>query len=366
MSAWRTILLLAIVLAALVAGDAWLSTRDERSARDTVASPVSRMLASIDPSTLRPGAIRLSRGKESLFFSNRRDGIWRCENAFGAVADIEAMERLVTALVSAEGTVRDRDPARAEAYGLGRDDTIRIALLPAQPQGPPTEGPEPDPLFTIEIGLRIPDEKQCFARVDGEPEIWALESDVLETIAVEPGSALPPLVDARVLPPVRPDLASPPRRIAIQRADGQALELERTDRAITSEEKAAGALPWTWSLRDGNGAPLSCQPALAESYARALTRAPLSGLVDPRSLDPQFMTNPAVRVTLFMDRGKPIELRFGPAEQWGVPVHCTLTRTIVAVTPAVAELLHPGPGQLAESATENPWLPLLEPRRPPG
>ncbi|HVR28908.1 MAG TPA: hypothetical protein VMS86_05180, partial [Thermoanaerobaculia bacterium] len=236
--AWRTAIVLAAILAALVFWDHRLDRRDralrERSLR------IGRVIADVDPQGLTVRELRITLGSApSLVYSPRLDGLWRCLTAQAAPVRVTEMELVVRSTLGASGVVRSADPDAAPRYGIGIGQTIRLSL---HGRGA-LEVPGSDLLFEVEIGDCIPDADTCFVRRAGSPEIWAVEGNLRQLLLPSQDGGLP-LIDPNVIPRVWPGARELPLRVRIERAGDEPFELERQDSGGEAAQPGEPATSW--------------------------------------------------------------------------------------------------------------------------
>lgn len=355
---WRTVIVLGAILAALVVWDHRLD-QQERAQRATSAR-VGRLLADVDPLALSVREVRITLGQESppLVYSPRLDRLWRCLTVLAAPIRMAELERVIQSAVEATGVVRTRDLAAASRFGIGSARAIRLSV-----HGPGAlETSGADVLFELEIGDCIPDADACFVRRAGSSAIWAIEGNLRELLLPHPDGGLP-LIDPNVIPSVWPGARELPRRVLIEHAGREPIELTRHD----LEPSDAGSEPedasWRFRLRQGALEDLPLEQEVAALYATFLTRAPHAGLLDPRQEQDLDFDRPRARVELRPTVGPPLELRFADPMEHGIPIYNSFSGSVYLVDAELARLLAPLPPMLRSEEEALRWLEVL--RREP-
>ena len=361
----RQLVGLVALLATLVAWDVWLTAREERARRESVR--VGRLVPSEKAAELEKEAAWLqvrtgSSGTGWLFVPIQ--GAWRCFNYHHAPAAPGAIDGVYQKLLEAEGVEQSADPARFADYGIGTSATIHVSLhgraaLEQAPDG--SARFVGDPLYQVELGLPIPGREGCYARIVGEPAVWAVDTSPLELLARADGRGdVPPLVDPYVVPGMWPAGGKRLDAVTVTRGDGASYRLLLRARPITEEEMRAGQSPWEWVIeREGVEEPANT--GLAMQYHTFLFRAPWLDVL-PIAVEEQIpFDEPLAVLTLTPPEEPPLELRIAERDGQVFALN-PLTRCVYRLAPELVDLLAPQAETLAPSATESPWEPYLQQR----
>jgi hypothetical protein len=288
---------------------------------------------------------------EQRFLFALQGGVWRCIDAHGALALGNRIEELTRELGGAIGELRSVDASRAGAYGLDSEDRITLRL-----HGPllGTDAGQ-DERLRVEVGSAFPGtgSRRSWVRVDGSDRILEIPYDPRVWLERESASALPPLLDERLLAGEWPPRGGGLRRVFLDRADGSSLQLD-------SEVEEVAGLPreeWPrrWQAAEGE-ARSRCLPFRIAGWQAFLYRAPYVGLSDPAVAERRGLDEIRATLTLIQVDGDPITLEVGrPAPSGATFVRNQKTGQLCLLEPEVAALLVPTLGQLCEPEGGNPW-----------
>lgn len=288
---------------------------------------------------------------EQRFLYALSGGVWRCVDAHGALALGNRIEELTEGLGSAVGELRSEDPLRAGAYGLDPERRITLRL-----HGPRLgSDPLQDELMRFDVGSALPGTGggRAWVRLGGTERVLEICYDPREWLERESASALPPLLDERLLAGEWPPRGGGLRRVFLDRSDGSSLQLE------SEVDQVAGLPPEEWPRRwqaSEGEARSRCLPFRIAGWQAFLYRAPYAGLSDPAVAERRGLDEVRATLTLIQVDGDPITLEVGrPAPSGATFVRNQKTGQLCLLESEVAALLVPTLRQLCEPEGGNPW-----------
>lgn len=331
------------VLGGLIAWDRAAATRDVRT---RAHDPVIERLAPREALAGRTAAaVTIERPQDggSLFYARKR-GVWRCREAFGAVADERAVEELLASLLGARGVVRTDDPARAAAYGF--DDAVTVVL-----HGPKVlERPDRDVIAAFELGASVTRDgrSSAFVRASGSARILEIDRDPRATLAQNGDSALPPLIDTHLLAGSTPAGFHGFERLEFAFADGQGYRVE-------SHPSATADAPPDWTVVVGS-VESPCPEYRVGGYTGVWLRERLQSVANPAraselGLDPPFAT-----IELTPHGAEPIRFAVGaPTSDGRAYVWNKTTNSVWAISREIFAKLVPDADMFRDATRPNPW-----------
>jgi hypothetical protein len=343
---WKQLLSMTIVLAALVAWERVLVHRAAEQRRESarIESLVTRKQFFGDAASGRPiAAVRLIRG-DDIFLYVHHDGLWRCMQAHGAPALASVIHNLLPRLFEAEGVVQTRRAEDAAAFGIGTDETIRLAFC-----GPDvlTEL-DGDVIYALEIGRAITATGGSYVRPrpprgssHDSDAIWAINVNMREGLSEErPG--VPPMLDPHIVPEAWPGWGIGLQRIVIQHGE-ETILAERRERELSEEQQRTGEPPWEWIVERVGDESLPGDVMQLWNFTGFLARMPYAGVLAPRSMEEFGLDSPRGAVTLESGDGHALQLIVGGAAgpRGGAIVLNTFTRNVYEVDPAVVQAMLP-------------------------
>jgi hypothetical protein len=364
----RSIVVLAVVLAGLVAWDRSLTRRRE------IEREESGRLLPLVPEERRNALVVAGVGVETAqgehFVFGRSKGVWRLlEPPTGTYADEQALAGLVQSLTEAEGVVLTDEKARAKSYGFGGEVALRVTLHGTKL----ASAEDGDVLLCVDVGFPITGADGAYVRPLGTHQIWAIDKNPRDYLARPPGSSFPPLVDPHVIPAQVASGFGGLRRIEVVRADGAgfAIELAREDER-GAPDPTRPSFVQDWMLVGADGSRTPCDPVPSNGYALFLLRIPYDQIVGPADLDPELAAAPAARVVVTPMHGEPFELLLGEPDRGGDrQLVNVLTQTAFGVSQEIADLVAPAAETVASKDGGNPWHEYVQvegaaPALPPG
>lgn len=344
-----------VVLLALCAGlHAWNARVEGNrlTARD-MSRVIGRMISEPERERVEVRAISLVApgGGRTVDYA-LEDEIWRCLSQHRVVCRTDAVDGLVRALLEAEGVVRTDDEGRLGEFGLSPQSRLRVVL---RGPGHATDR-DGDVRFEVDLGHEFPDRSGCFVRRQGNPGVWAIDTNPWSSLTLSASPDGVPLVDPAVVP--RAWLSSAKRidRIDVEKPGGGHSMLLR-ERELSPDELRRGVSPYRWVLRIGDGPELETDATLASSFNAFTLRAPFARVV--AEAPPEAPTEVRGRV-VFRGEGEPAALVLGGDDgRGGVLAWFEPLGPLFSVAPAVAELLLPDPPAVLPGTAENPWAPFL-------
>lgn len=364
-----TKIVLVLLTAGLLFWDQGLSTEEQReraaSAQvEPLVAPDNREGMTVAMVTLEEGGGDDAGG--NTFEYLRSKGLWRCRQAYAAVADGENLIKLVDMLLQAEGLLQSNVPERAADYGLGTERSWMVTL-----HGPQAlSDPDGDILLQVELGDSLPALDGGFVRRPadslssdglGDSNVWAIDSDPRALLARDPARAwLPPLLNSRLLPPGWPAQGARLSRVLIERSDGTQYALAVRDREVSGERQLQGDLPYEWVIAHPDGSEAAPSPDHIIAFTVYLRLATWANMLDPGRAEELVTKRLKARLILEATHGDPLVLYFGEPDANGTaPVVNALTQTLHAVTADVVEMLLPDEAALMDAAGPNPWGDML-------
>ncbi|GEM_PF-2310945 len=376
-----TKIVLVLLTAGLLFWDQGLSTEEQReraaSAQvEPLVAPANREGMTVAMVTLEEGGGADAGG--NTFEYLRSKGLWRCRQAYAAVADGENLIKLVDMLLQAEGLLQSDVPERAADYGLGTERTWVVTL-----HGPQAlSDPDGDVLLAVELGNSLPALDGGFVRRpagpatatdsataaasaaaddQGSSHVWAIDSDPRALLARDPARAwLPPLLNARLVPPGWPAQGARLARVLIERSDGTQYALVVRDREVSGENQLQGQLPYEWVIVHPDGSEAHPSPDHIIAFTVYLRLATWANMLDPARAEELVTKRLTARLILEATHGDPLVLYFGNPDANGTaPVVNALTQTLHAVTADVVQMLLPDEAALMDATAPNPWGDML-------
>jgi hypothetical protein len=275
----------------------------------------------------------------------RTGGVWRCSTALDAPAHAEEIAELATGLANAHGMPRPLAGAELARAALDPAAAIRVALF----------GSTGAELLVLDIGAPLPGPGpgRTFVRRPGDP--YALEIDAAPRRLLErpQGSALPPLLDQRVLAGTPLDPRRGLRRLYLERPDGTSLEL--------LADPASAPQPAWILLEDGEPSAAPALTLRVAAYLAFLSRVPYAGFTTQERAESMGLEG-AARLTLEPQGAPAILLEISPPSTR--PLLAVLNHTsrlTLLVTPAHGPLFTPAAALLNDPATPDPWESWLRP-----
>ncbi|MFT7465030.1 MAG: hypothetical protein ACI9EF_003391 [Pseudohongiellaceae bacterium] len=361
-----TKVLLALIIAGLFAWDQELSTQQDqaRAASTQVESLVpedARENMTVAMVTLEEGGGEEAGGLTFEFL--RSKGRWRCRQAFAAVANGEALIKLVDTLLQSEGLLQSDVPERAADYGLGTASSWMVTL-----HGPQAlSDPDGDVLLQVEVGDSLKALDGGFVRLPADSAgrdsqaVWAIDSDPRTLLARDPArSWLPPMLDARLVPPDWPGRGARVSRVLVERSDGAQYRLERREVDVPEARQLQGELPYKWVSVHADGTEVAPSPDHVIAFSVFLRLATWADMLDPERAEAIVMNRLKARMVIEPTHGDPLVLYFGEPDVNGTaPVVNALTQTLHAVRGDVVQMLLPDEAELLDAAGPNPWGDML-------
>jgi len=341
---WVLALLLALALA--FAGERGLARAEV--ARRAGDPSIERLVPKGLLAGEKVAAITIEAGPGSLFYG-RKQGLWRCREAYGAVCDEGRVHKLLASLVEASGVERARGEGAAAAYGLATDERIAVRLHGARV----LEAQDRDVLLGFEVGRSFP-EGRAFVRTAGSDRVLEIDRDPRAVLASE-SDAIPPLVDAQLLAGCFAGEFRGFREIRIAPVAGEAMRITRDPAAPATEEGA-------WILEQG-GRRESFPGWRVGGYLGLWLRGRFESFASPLRPEAIGLAPAAADVVLVPEAGEPIELAVSGLVE-GRRAYVLNRRTNVAgtVAPALQSLFAPRAELFTDAGRPNPWEAWLRKR----
>lgn len=348
-----------ICLALLVGASglhAWNDHVDtRRSAARDMTDRIGRLIKADERNAIDVHAITLEVGTSRKFVYQREGEVWRCPTVFGAVCRTDALDGLVKALMEAEGVVHSSDEQRLAEYGLTEHNRWKVLL-----HGPGfAASGAGDIQFVVDLGFELADKSGCYARRQGNPAVWATDTNPWASIGLAGVVGGAPMVDPAVIARAWLQGSARFERIDVHTAGGNFSMLLR-QREVTQEDMRKGVSPNYWVL-DAGGVEQATDEVLSMAYNAFLFSAPLARIVADTA-DEVRGKGERGRVVLRMEGGDAALVIGADDGQGGVLAWFEPTRTLVSITPEVARLLLPSAGAILPGGAENLWAAYLRAR----
>ncbi len=302
-------------------------------------------------------AVTVSRRGTRPFLFGRQDGQWRCLTHANAWVTEGAIDQLIADLLNAQVSPRGRtaEPAR---YGLTSVPELRIEL-----HGPQVLAqPDRDVLFTLDVGDALSAQGTNFVRIPGRDGVLALELDLVERLASEPGQ--PPLIEKLLIPTAWDGRTRGVDQVLVERDGGTGIALARERLPAGPDGEEA----WRWRLeRLEGGGVRDAEEGLAGLYLTFLFRVEFERLLEARDVDPELALHPVARIQLFATGSEPpLELALLPPLADGRRVVLQAKdRLVLEITDEVAALLAATYEHLVDIETTPAWDRWLRVQLPP-
>ena len=328
------LLLLVVALLALgVAAERGLDRAE--SARRASDPAIERLVAVGRLAGSRVAAISVESRTGSLLYG-RKQGLWRCREAFGATCDEARVRELLASFLEARGVQRASGPGAEAAYGLGPGERVTVRF-----HGPKAfEDPEGDVLIAFEVA-------RAFVREVGSPRILEIDRDPSTLLARE-REAIPPLVDPHYLAASLAGEFRGFREVAIAPRGGEPFTIARDPAAPADADSA-------WILERG-GRRERFPGWRVGGFVGLWLRGSFESFESPLRPAEIGLEPPAAVVTLAPETGEPIELAVGaPDLSHRVRVWNRRTNVVGVVPVEIAELLAPRAELFTDVSQANPW-----------
>lgn len=341
----KGLLLLALLALALTA-DRGLDRAE--SARRAADPPIERLVAMNRLAGERVAAISIESGSGGLLYG-RKQGLWRCREAFGAVCDEAQVRALLGSLTDARGVERAAGTGAEAVYGLSATERVTVRF-----HGPKAlEAPDADVLLAFEVGRTFPEgpHGRAFVREVGSDRILEIDRDPARALARERES-IPPLVDARFLAGSLAGEFRGFREIRIEPlGDARGGETMR----ITRDPAAQVDADAQWILERGErreGFP----GWRVGGYVGLWLRGSFESFESPLRPAEIGLDPPAARIVLVPEAGDPIELAVSAADSRGRARVFNRTTNVAGNVPAELQpLLAPRAELFTDTTRPNPW-----------
>ena len=343
---WRTLLILSLLLAALLAWDRSLTARREVQREQT--SRVGPLLDE-DPFLQRQvAAVRLDSGDDVHLYVFH-DGLWRCVTYHNAPALNEPIEAIIPALINAQGVIRSTDPADAPSFGFDDQHPLRLSVSGSEV----FTHHAGDVIYAFDLGRSILATGGSYVRPVNTDTIWAIDHDFHHLLAPDETSSIPPMLEPHIVPRTWPGVRQGPTRLTIQHGD-RTIQITREP-----ADPADDGLQWQWHVQEGAAAYLG-DVLQVTSYAVFLTRAPFADVLPPQAGDPYRLGNPLAVITDEIADGPPLQLIIGGPGPGGGPVVLnSLTGVAYEIEPDITGRMLPDIDLLLDGERGNPWEPWL-------
>jgi len=314
------------------------------AARRAGDPPIERLVAAERFAGERVAAISIERASGMLLYG-RKQGLWRCREAFGAVCDEAQVRALLASLKDARGVERAAGVATEATYGFAAADRITVRF-----HGPKAlEHPDGDVLFAFDVGRSFPDgpNGRSFVREAGSDRILEIDHDPVRALASD-GGAIPPLVDAQFLAGSLEGEFRGFREIRIEPRGGEALRITRDPGAPLEASS-------DWILE--RGARRDAFPGWrVGGYVGLWLRGRFEAFESPLRPTDLGLAPPAASVTLVPETGDPIELAMSaPDLARRARVWNRKTNVVGVVSAEIQQLLAPPAELFTDTTRPNPW-----------
>ena len=335
-------LLLITLLALAFAADRNL---DRAAAVRRAADPaIERLVAPERLAGERVAAISIETSSGKLLYG-RKQGSWRCREAFGAVCDEARLRALLGSLADARGVERAAGPGSESAYGLGAAERVTVRFHGSKALA----APDGDVLLAFEIGRSFPEgpRGRAFVREVGSDRILEIDRDPARALASERGS-IPPLVDAHLLAGSLAGEFRGFREIRIEPLEGEALRITRDPNAPAEPDSA-------WILERGDRRE-TFPGWRVGGYVGLWLRGSFEGFESPLHPAEIGLDPPAARITLVPETGDPIELAVSAVDfAHRARVWNRTTNVVGTVSDELQPLLAPSAEMFTDTNGPNPW-----------
>lgn len=318
---------------------------DRAGAARRAADPrIERLVAADRLAGERVAAISIEKGSGTLLYG-RKQGLWRCREAFGAVCDEAQVRALLASFADARGVERAAGAGTEAAYGLAAAERTTMRF-----HGPKAlEASDGDVLLAFEVGRSFPEgpNGRAFIREVGSDRILEIDRDPARTLAGGGGS-IPPLVDAHFLAGSLAGEFRGFREIRVEPRGGEALR-------ITRDPNAPADASSDWILE--RGTRREAFPGWrVGGYFGLWLRGRFDAFESPLRPTELGLAPPAAVVTLVPESGEPIELAVSAVDfAHRARVWNRRTNVVGVVSAEIQELLAPRAELFTDTTRPNPW-----------
>lgn len=117
-------------------------------------------------------AVLVDRAEDKLRLE-KSEGQWRIATQWNTAAESQKIETVIQQLGQLSGDLRSSDETLFADYGLGEEEAVRVEL----------RGEDPDQeLAVLWVGARGLENASAFVRKPGAPEVFALETPLLQSL----------------------------------------------------------------------------------------------------------------------------------------------------------------------------------------
>ncbi|MFN0009138.1 MAG: hypothetical protein ACKVXR_14640 [Planctomycetota bacterium] len=314
------------------------------AARRAADPPIVRLVASDRLAGERVAAISIEQGSGTLLYG-RKQGLWRCREAFGAVCDEAQVLALLASLKDARGVERAAGVAAEAAYGLAESERTTVRF-----HGPKAlEDPDGDVLLAFEVGRSFAEgpNGRAFVREAGSDRILEIDRDPARPLAGGDGS-IPPLVDAQFLAGSLTGEFRGFREIRIEPRGEEAM-------VITRDPDAPAEASSDWILERGTRRD-PFPGWRVGGYVGLWLRGRFDAFESPLRPMDNGLAPPAAVVTLVPETGEPIELALSAVDLGNrARVWNRRTNVVGVVQSEIQELLAPRAELFTDTTRPNPW-----------
>jgi hypothetical protein len=344
------LLVTALVLAALVAADRGLASREATRRAD--AMRIGHVFSEAERSGHALAALRIETGAGETFFYGLKDGVWRCLSWRNAVADAAQITDLAGSLVEAVGYPVEPAPDGPSEFGLDPASRTRVTL-----HGPGASllDARRDVVLSVDVGRDFSDESGSYLRRAGESAVWSVDVSPNALLDRSDATRQPPLLDRRIVPLHWPGTSPRVQSVLVERSGEPPYELLMQARPFNDAQEDRSRPDFEWVVvRDGQAGP--CAELLVLFYVDHLTEARWLGLAD-QVLGPHLgFDRPQARLTLRSGDAEPLQLVLGGKRPGAGPVVAVdVTGLIYELAPGQETLLFPEADVFAPDAAINPW-----------
>jgi len=337
----RPLAIVAVSLFALVLWDGALEEAafELRADRNRVGHLVSKT----ERDSMQIAGLKVRYADGTSFLFGRKEGLWRCFDFYDAVADFDAIRRLVDGFYLAAAVMHRVEPEELAAFGIGTTETIRVSLV----------GPNRGTLVAFDVGKKLAGRDATYVRRVGREEVWALEADVRTPLDTSDRTR-PPLLEAALIPLAWPGWKSGVERILVDFSTS-GYELEKRAVELTLEEVQKGRSPWVWILDPGQD-EVPANNLHAQAFDLFLRLIPYLRIVDQAKDQDHEMEPAQVTVTLVPGDGPPLQLTIGRTNgNRPVPVWNPFTGNLYHIDHEVKTLVAPAVELFSQAGDSNPW-----------
>ncbi len=351
----RAVLVLALVAAGLLAWDRALVQREE------AGRAAGLRIAPLLPASEREGrsvaALRIETASGESWIYGQSNGMWRCLNWKGAIANGVDIAEIAARVVNARGMPLSDDPARPQDYGFDVPGMLTLSL-----HGPKLDllDATKDRLIALDLGRPLSSQAGSFVRRHGSTEVWSTDLDVSGLLGRNDHPREPPLLERTLVPMSWPGQSPRIRRLRIEREGEPPFDLILKERRLNSDEALAGVAPFEWLMRvDGRESP--CVEILAIHYSAYMVLAEWGAIVDPALYPRLGFDKPRAQVLLVPPEGDPLNLLLGGRGPSGRSVVLdSVSGLIMEIEPVQEAMLFPKAEAFSGAALENPWQAIVE------